>query len=76
MRALEMTRARLTAADIRRALKAATDAGLTVTSYTVDTDGIRVFTAPSVTAQAPPANDDIDELQTLAERIRNAARRS
>lgn len=75
MRALEVTRARPTLTDIRRALKAATEAGLTVTSYTVDTDGIRVFTAPLVTPQAPPANDETDELETLAERIRNAARR-
>lgn len=76
MRAVEMSRARPTSADIRRALKAAKDAGLTVTSYTVDTDGIRVFTAPLVKQEATPANDDADELSALAARIGHAARRS
>lgn len=69
-------RPRPTMADIRRALQAAKEAGLTVTSYTVDTDGVRVFTAPLVSAEGSPANDQTDELAALAARIGDASRRA
>lgn len=70
-----MTRARPTLTDIRRALQAAKESGLTVTSYTVDSDGVRVFTAPLAEGGAA-ANDPPDELAALAARIGDAARRA
>jgi hypothetical protein len=71
-----MSRARPTLTDIRRALQAAKEAGLTVTSYTVDETGVRVFTAPLVASEAAPANDQTDELAAIAARIGDASRRA
>ena len=66
---------RATPSQIRKALEAARDAGLTVTGYEVDGARIRVFTSPAG-VRGPAANDETDELAALATRIGNAARRA
>lgn len=69
-----MTARRPSLTDIRRALKAATEAGLSVTSYTVDDTGVRVFTATPV--DQAERDEQTDELAAIRERVGRAPRRA
>ena len=54
---------------LRRALKAAKEAGLTVTGYELDGERVRVFTAG---ADVPGAANDTTEIEALKRRITRA----